>query len=358
MLLAASLRLLYSLLGLFLTPRLRLDPVLIRSNELTDNLMQRADGLAYSLLGIWERFDTLWYLEIARHGYERAASVVFYPLYPLLIRAGTALGAPPLAAALAISTFSATLLFWGLLELLALDLPEDTTRRAALLLAAWPGSFIFFAAYPESLVLALTIWSILFARRGVWWAAGITGLLAGLAKAAGVLVIVPLAVLAWRERKARVWPGALSLLAPVVMALVLMGSRQSLPAGAYGEYWRTEIAFPLVTLWASVRQAIAGDNLLLRMNLGMLLLVGAAALWKRLRLEYTLYTIAALCLFLTKKTDPLLQSTMRYVLVIFPAHAAMAGILRSRVGLMGGAALLMIVNLFLMVSFFEWSLVL
>jgi len=35
---------------------------------------------------IWERFDTLWYLRIAQHGYDRPMAVIFYPLYPAAIR--------------------------------------------------------------------------------------------------------------------------------------------------------------------------------------------------------------------------------------------------------------------------------
>ena len=38
--------------------------------------------------GVWQRHDTLLYLEIAEHGYERReATIVFPPLYPLAIRA-------------------------------------------------------------------------------------------------------------------------------------------------------------------------------------------------------------------------------------------------------------------------------
>ena len=41
----------------------------------------------------WERWDTVWYLKIAEHGYTDYGSTAFLPLYPLLIRVvGTLLG--------------------------------------------------------------------------------------------------------------------------------------------------------------------------------------------------------------------------------------------------------------------------
>jgi hypothetical protein len=45
------------------------------------------EGTAGLLLGPWQRFDTMHYLDIARDGYQMRNSV-FPPLYPLAIRAG------------------------------------------------------------------------------------------------------------------------------------------------------------------------------------------------------------------------------------------------------------------------------
>jgi hypothetical protein len=63
-------------------------------------------GLHYALLGIWERFDTLWFLHIAQHGYDRPMAVIFYPLYPAAIRIASGL-MPAMAAALLVSTVAA-----------------------------------------------------------------------------------------------------------------------------------------------------------------------------------------------------------------------------------------------------------
>src|SRR5262245_37905505 len=139
------LRVFYSAVGALAAPYLKLDPGLIRSNDFTDNLMPRSAGLAYGLLGVWERFDTLWYVHIAQSGYDRPDAVVFYPLYPLLIRTFTTVLWRPLVAALLISTASCFFLFWGFQKLFELDLPRETVQRAMVFYAAWPASFMLFA---------------------------------------------------------------------------------------------------------------------------------------------------------------------------------------------------------------------
>src|SRR5713101_2855213 len=175
----------YAILAAFVVPKLKLDPFLIYPNSLTENVMPRADHLRYVLLGVWERFDTLWYIEISRHGYAMPAAVVFYPLYPILIKLFTPIFRTPLAAAVAVCTLSTFFLYWGLKKLLDLDIQPHQATRAVLVLALWPGSFIFFAAYPDSLVSALVIWSIYFARLDRWPQAALLGFLGGFAKAIG-----------------------------------------------------------------------------------------------------------------------------------------------------------------------------
>ena len=347
------LRLFYSGLGALSAPYLKLDQALIRSNDYTDQIMTRDAGWAYKLLGVWERFDTLWYLHIARHGYDRPESIVFYPLYPILIRMCSYLFDRPLSGALLISTVASFFLFWGFQKLLAIDMPVETVQRAMLIYAVWPASFTLFAGYPDSLMTASIIWAIYAARRGRWWASGVLGVFAGVSKAAGSLVIIPLAVIAWREGKWRASPAALCLLAPLLFTLYITLAGHPPISEVYRRFWKTEIAFPLSTLWLS----LSAKDLLVSINLLMLLLIFTPALVKKIRPEYTLYSLAALILFLMKKTDPLLQSTSRYVLAVFPAFASVSIILKSRLVLPLVLALLLGLNLLLLFAFFEWALV-
>jgi hypothetical protein len=354
--LTVGLRLLYSGAGVLLTPHLKLDPTFVQANRFTDNLMPRSEGARYALLGVWERFDSLWYIHIAENGYDRPEAVVFYPLYPLLIRILSPLVGQPLIAALLISTISSFFLFFGFQKLLELDLAPDLVRRGLILFAAWPASFILFAGYPESLLIALVIWSIYFARVGNWWCAALLGFFAGLTKAAGILGFVPLAVLAWRERSWRAIPAGLCVFAPVSYLLYLNLAGHPLPSEVYPKYWGTQVTWPWITLFDSLRQAIMGRSGMLNSNLAVLALVFGVAFSKRIKLEYTLYAVAALWLFLMKRTQAMLESTMRYLLEVFPAYVSIAYSLEARFVFVFTAILCFSVNLYLLRSFFEWSL--
>ena len=161
MAITAALRVFYTAMAAAFSPFLHPDPALIRSNALTENL-PAPHGLHYALLGIWERFDTLWFLRIAEHGYDRPMAVIFYPLYPAAIRLVSGL-MPAAVAALLVSTVAAFFFFWGLLRLADSSLTATGRLRMLLLVAVWPASFALFAGYAESLTLALIVWAVVFA---------------------------------------------------------------------------------------------------------------------------------------------------------------------------------------------------
>jgi hypothetical protein len=352
-----GLRAAYALAAL-LRGRLTADSRLVRSNDFTGHLISPEHPLAYALLGVWERFDTLWYLHIAQAGYDRQAATVFYPLYPALIHAASWVVRPPLAAALAISTAATFCFAWGLQKLIRLDLPERTAARAILLLAVWPGSFMLFAGYADSLAMALSVWSVYCARTGRWRLAGTLGLFAGSAKAVGAVVAVPLAWLAWRQDRRKLWTAALPLAAPAAFSLWIRSAGYGSSAAAYAAHWRTHAAWPWTTLAASVQAAFApAPNLILRLNVTFLALACGLMFVRRLRMEYRLFALASLALFLTKRTDPLLQSTMRYVLAVFPSFIALALALeRRRITLAVVWAIFALINAVVLFEFWRWSL--
>lgn len=352
-----ALRLVYSGLGALLAPYLKLDPALVRSNDFTERLMTPADGWSYRLLGVWERFDTLWYIHIAERGYDRPEAVVFFPLYPLLIGTLSPLLHSPLIASLFISTISTFFLFWGFQKLLEPDLPGETAGRALVLFAVWPSSFILFAGYPESLLMALMIWSVYFAREERWLGAGLLVLLAGLTKAVGACVVIPLAIIAWRKKSWRALPVSICLLSPLIVTAIIKFSGHQLASGAYPKHWKTEVVFPWTTLFAAIRESFTTFDALLILNLTALAVIFIPAFVKRLRLEYTLFALATLVLFLTKKTDPLLQSASRYAMEVFPAFASLASILKHPFLFALSLFLMALLNLILLWSFFNWALV-
>jgi hypothetical protein len=114
----------------------------------------------------WYRWDAIWYMDISQRGYSyrpgTQSSVAFMPLLPLLIRLSMTLGfdaywsgllVPNVAFVVGLTLFGRVVL--GVTESAA------TTWRTCTLLVAFPSSFFFSAAYPESLGLMLSAAALL-----------------------------------------------------------------------------------------------------------------------------------------------------------------------------------------------------
>jgi hypothetical protein len=357
--LAFGLRIFYSLLAALVSPFLSLDPKQIGQNRLTGQLMSRgSNALLYALTGVWQRFDALWYVRIARHGYNDPVPTVFYPLYPGLIRATSFITHSDLVSALLISTVASFFLFWGALRLFELDHTPAVAFRALLLWVAWPGAFAFFAGYPDSLLCAFTVWSLYLARSGRWLTAGVSGFFAGCTKALGCFTALPLLWIAWRQRS---WKGlfAAALCGAGTAGLEgwLMIKHFPSLAQTYRIYWGTTTVAPWTSVGDAVWALAHGGDQLLWLEFGVLAVIAATAFMRRVSFEYRIYTVAAICLFLTKHSEPLLQSTVRYLLVVFPAYPALS--VRLKRGLPFASVLLIAacVNLSLFLAFLDWRLV-
>ena len=358
--LAALLRIGYTLLAAGISLIQPVNIALMRSNARTGELGAPNHRLHYLLLGCWQRFDTLWYLHIAAHGYDLPASVVFFPLYPGLIRVGSYV-MPPIAAALLISTVAFFFLFWGLYELLRAEVPSPLAANAVILMAVWPASFIFLAGYAESLLLALIVWSLVMAQHGWWKRAAVLGVAAALTKATGAVVFVPLLVMAVRRRQITAWPTLAVPLGSLTFLSWLHQTGRDPISSVYTQYWHTSVAMPWQTLGAGLVIFSRTHSTLLAVNLVALTVCCGLVVASRMKAEYWLYAAAVVLLCLTKMTDPPLQSMLRYLLIVFPVYVGLArGLdrpwLKKRFGL--ACAVLFAANLGLLWLFLGWSLAL
>jgi hypothetical protein len=356
--LTVALRVFYSAIAVAFLPFLHPDPARIHSNALTENLPV-PHGLYYALLGIWERFDTLWYLRIAQHGYDLPAGVVFYPLYPWLIRGLSGLTGP-ITAALLISTVAAFFYFWGLLGLARSETPTTPPLRTLMLATAWPASFFFFAAYTEALAAALIVWCVNWARSERWLLASACAFAAGLTRSAGVLVVVPLAIMAWRAQRRSRWPVAIAPLGTLGYWFWLRQTgRPSIPA-AYRTHWNTEVTAPWTTMWRAIRWLVERPDSLVTISVIALIVFFVACIVARRRLEDRLFSAALIAHLLLRSCWPPLLGTPRYLLPVYPAYLTMGEraeqMKPARFTFLCGA--LFAFNLVWMWAFLNWSLVL
>ena len=324
----ASLRLLYSVVAAVVSPFLHPDAALIRSNVLTENL-PAPGGWHFALLGIWQRFDTLWYLRIAERGYDLPASVVYYPLYPWMIRALAPL-AGPLAGALLISTAASWFAFWGIARLARMDSPDFPPFRVLALIAVWPAGFFLFAGYTEALAVALVVWSIVFARRDGWIAATACALAAGLTRSMGTLLIVPLSIMAWRARRRSAWPVLLAPVGTLAYWTWLRATGRISIAAAYRTYWNTDVAAPWTTAWRALVSIAHHRDAWLATSLAFLVLFTiTGVLAPRRRIEDRFFSGAVILHILLRVCHPPLLGTPRYLLPTYPAFLSMGEIVEK-----------------------------
>jgi hypothetical protein len=297
------------------------------------------------------RWDSVWFLQIADDGYDGGDRTAFFPLYPLLVRAGGMLCGSPLLAAVALSCAAFVVALAALHRLAVIEVGPDAARWAVFSLALFPGSLWFSAAYSESLFLMVSVGAVLCARRRRWAAAGLLGALAAATRSAGLLLALPLALLwldAFRAREARGRDALWLALVPAGLGafcgyLALEGLPADGPFSAQDTWHRSlvgpwaGVADGATAAWDGVRQlahgaadrvyftqaagdplAIGRHNVLLFLCLVLAVpaLVGAL---RRLPLAYGAYAFVALLLPLSYPVAPQpLMSLPRFEAVLFP----------------------------------------
>lgn len=150
------------------------------------------------------RWDAVWFLDIAEVGYPTSYEprTAFFPLYPGILRIGGLLGSAVVVGILVSSacTFVAAMLLHRLTEL---ELGRPAAGAAVWALFAFPGSLWLTAVYSEGLFLVLSVGCLYAARERRWVLVALLGALAAMTRSAGVVLAVPVLVMAWQGR-----PGA------------------------------------------------------------------------------------------------------------------------------------------------------
>lgn len=347
------------------------------------------------LAGAAVRWDSIWYLGIAGHGYSSVASTSFFPVYPLLTRVVSFATGSTAVAGLLISWASfavALVLLWRLTEL---ELGPRAARATIVLLAVAPLSFFFTAVYTESLFLALALGTVYAARRDRWALAGVVGTLAAATRITGVLLVVMVLLpqagaqararipAAWRERR-RIWlcltpTGLVGYLA--FLAATGYGPLAPFRGEASGQYGRHFVG-PLAALWQATSAAIhaaagilQGSQPLLRLHslaapfapgaesiyLLLILLVAIGALvlcFRRLPAAYGIFALLALLVSISSPVaaQPL-KSFDRYALTIFPLWMVAGAWLSERRLLAPAVTISVALLVFFTVQFASWTFV-
>ncbi|WP_405857147.1 hypothetical protein OG361_25620 [Streptomyces sp. NBC_00090] len=203
------------------------------------------DGL-HRLKGRW---DSVWYVRVAEHGYgyevtlpngDVHSDLAFFPLLPALERGLSAvLPVDAATAGLLVSWTAALAAAWGIYRCGAHVAGERAGVLLAVLWGVYPTAFVQSMAYTETLFTALAAWSLYAVLRGRWILAGALCAAAGLTRPTAAALIAALGITALvtlvRERRLPLRTVAGVLLAPLgwLAYVAYVGVREKSPTAYF-----------------------------------------------------------------------------------------------------------------------------
>lgn len=224
-----------------------------------------------------ERFDALWYLAIAEHGYPDVVdggapqAAAFFPGLPLVVRVldvvtpgGVLVAGSLVAVAAAVAAVA------GLHRLAEGRVSgAGAGRRAVLATLTFPTAFFLVAPFTEGPFLAASVWAFVLASERRWGAVAGLGVAAGLVRPVGALLAAPLAIEWLRARRVG---GAAAAPWGRGVAAVLGGPAGLLAYAVYGRWrwgsftamldaqanWERAGGNPLAAVLDAARMAVAG----------------------------------------------------------------------------------------------------
>ena len=211
--------------------------------------------------------------------------------------------------------------------------------RAVWLLALLPPAFVLAMGYAESLLLVLSIGTFLALRTGRWGWAAVAGLLAGLARPLGVLLLLPAACEALRGWRATSPRQRLLRLSAVAAPVAGLATYLLWSWGAMGDALeplrlqqdasrRGGFANPIARLAHAGGDLFSGRDLGSGLHLPWALLFVALVVvaWRRWPGSYALFATATVAVAVSSSN---LDSLERYGLSAFPLVIALAGLARE-----------------------------
>lgn len=314
------------------------------------------------LIDMHNRWDSYWYLDIVNNGYylktdNTLANVVFFPLYPALIKIlGTIFFGNFVLAGWILSMtflFLSCAYFYKFLKEFH---PELDPELPILLMLIFPTAFFFNVIYTESIFLFLTIATFYYAFRKNFYLAGLFALLGALAHSNGVFLALPIV---WKIVEANGWkniilPKNWKKLIPVLLAPI--GSFLFLGYD-YLKFGDPLLFFKIQSNWGrsfsinwdhfSFFSHPSIANMGIDIFLAIFIITAVIVVYKKLSPLYAIFMSTTLIAAFTSGT---LMSVGRYSLVMFPLFILLAKI-KNRTVQMGW---ILLSTLFLALDIILW----
>ena len=155
-------------------------------------------GGLFDTLSLWNKGDAPHYMGIAENWYvtegDARFHIVFFPLYPIVVRLLSEIVQNTFAAGLLVSLLSTAIAGILLYELALLDMDRASALSVVTLQMLLPAAFLFNAPMSDGLFFLLSLAVMLLTRKKQYWTACVVGALASFTRVLGLMLLVPVAV--------------------------------------------------------------------------------------------------------------------------------------------------------------------
>jgi len=295
------------------------------------------NGWKGALLGVWQRWDTIYYMRIAQSGYNAIDLSAFFPFYPILGRFLSLITKnESLVSLLVISNIAFLLSMVLLYQHIEETFSSEIAKRTLIFLSIFPTSFFFLTPYPHSLSLLLVISAYLSARQSKWALTFIFGFFAGLTHSTVLPLVLALGYETykhWQQSNSKGrWVILITPFGPALGTFLFFAWRLS--AGfppltiLLEESWGRVVQAPWLTLIDIIRMSKSHTLIFTTwLNLLLLIIVIFVTFWevKYLNSSLNIYMFSSVIylLFFTTVDVPL-ASLGRYILLMFPLFIGLA----------------------------------
>lgn len=306
-------------------------------------------GGATALVQVLDSWDGHWYLDVVRDGYPHSimenvtyfvpdARAAFFPLYPMIVRAfDWVIPGGPVSVALLLNLMLGGA-FIALLGVTARSLFDTETARKAMIIGAFfPGSFVLSWAYSEAVLLTIAALCLLALQRQQWLLAGVLAAVGTAARPNGVALVAACGVAALvAVAKDRDWR---SLVAPALAPLGFIGFMAFLRHHTdedwawfrvQREAWKEGTSFGATavqrTLEFFVDPFSSPTSALTAASIGAMAIALVMARRHKLPLHYLAYSLTVLVLMLAPAT---VTARPRFLFTAFPLIIPVARALRD-----------------------------
>jgi hypothetical protein len=299
-----------------------------------------------SALDMFSRWDASNYVSIAKNGYlttgDEAFYIVFFPLYPLLIRAFTWDFAYLNLTALIVANVCSFIAALYLYKLAKLEFGGGAAVKAVLFLSVFPTAYFLSAPYTEGLFFALIIACFYYARLGKWAVAGSLSFFASLTRLAGLVLLPALLVeyyhqVGWNPKKTRL--DVVFVYAALAGFLIYLAINNTVTGDPFtfmsieASHWNNRFD-PISGLqaawwWATNRPPMDGITIgaapIAFAVFGLVMII--VAVWKRLRPSYITYMFMAWGVAVSTSWW---ISVPRYIMAMFPMFLVLATLTKRK----------------------------